>query len=169
MKRPETVRRTSAGLLAALLIAVAVLGLGASPAAAKNAVPFSASFAGAAIAAPDFSSVTFSGSGHATQLGVSTSAGYLVLTAAPSPCAGGVPNDQYETFTAANGDTLSIISTDVGCPVDATGFRFHGTGNWTVTGGTGRFSDATGSGTLEGHADFLAGTFSFDLTGSIAY
>jgi hypothetical protein len=37
-----------------------------------------------------------------------------------------------------------------------------------VTGGTGRFSGATGQGTYNGSADFGAGTFTVDLNGMLA-
>lgn len=38
------------------------------------------------------------------------------------------------------------------CPTGP--FTFHGTGTWTVAGGTDRFDGVTGEGTIEGDADF---------------
>jgi len=48
-----------------------------------------------------------------------------------------------QTLTAANGDTLTLS-----CQQTATlnAGVYHGTDQWTVIAGTGRFSDATGSG-----------------------
>jgi hypothetical protein len=37
-----------------------------------------------------------------------------------------------------------------------------------LTGGTGRFAGAIGGGTAEGGADFNAGRFAMDLTGTLA-
>lgn len=42
------------------------------------------------------------------------------------------------------------------------------TGTYTVTGGTGAFANATGSGTVETQADLCAGTFVSTLTGTIS-
>lgn len=42
------------------------------------------------------------------------------------------------------------------------------TGTYTVTGGTGAFANATGSGTFEGHFDLCAGTGSSMYTGTIS-
>jgi hypothetical protein len=36
-----------------------------------------------------------------------------------------------------------------------------------VSAGTGRFSNATGSGTIDGYADFNQGTFNFHFSGTI--
>jgi hypothetical protein len=45
--------------------------------------------------------------------------------------------------------------------------QFRGTGTWVVTGGTGRFSDATGSGTITGGANFITQMFTFEMSGTI--
>jgi hypothetical protein len=77
-----------------------------------------------------------------------------------------VANVNTETLRAADGETLSIRSVDVGCP---TGLgRFHGTGNWSVVGGTGRFAGAEGGGFADGNGNLIAGTFEMTLTGAIA-
>jgi hypothetical protein len=156
----------------ALLIALGTIGTGANPAHAAQMVPFSGSYSGTArFTGP--SSAAFSGTGIATYLGSSTNSGAVVITGSVGPgpvCAnGGLPNTNTETFTAANGDVLVITSTDVACVIDPSNlYRFHGTGNWVVTGGTGRFSGATGSGTLDGQGYFDLGTFSFQATGVIS-
>jgi hypothetical protein len=59
-----------------------------------------------------------------------------------------------------------VTSVDVGCLISPG--LYHGTGTWTVTGGTGRFSGATGQGTLDGTSDVNQGKFSIRLTGVIS-
>ena len=72
-----------------------------------------------------------------------------------------------ETLTAANGDTLTILCNQVLEEVSPGVYR--GTDTWTVIGGTGRFSDATGSGSGETHVDLNVDTFSKVMTGDITY
>jgi hypothetical protein len=68
-------------------------------------------------------------------------------------------------LTAANGDQLVIRMVDVACPTGSV--TFHGTGRWTVVGGTGRFEGVTGEGTMDGDADFETDTFALTLTGTL--
>ena len=81
----------------------------------------------------------------------------------------GVPTEDIlvETLTAANGDTL-IIKCDQILEVVGPGV-FRGTDTWTVIGGTGRFSSATGFGSGVTNVDLNVGTFTKDLTGRIDY
>jgi hypothetical protein len=72
-----------------------------------------------------------------------------------------------ETLTAANGDTLIILCNQVLEEISPGVFR--GTDTWTVIGGTGRFSAATGSGTGETNVDLNAGTFIKEMSGTISY
>lgn len=92
--------------------------------------------------------------------------GRAYISGPDSSCPGGVANLNVEMLTAANGDTLTISSQDVACPTGPG--RYHGTGQWTVIGGTGRFSETTGQGSYDGSADFNAGTFVIDLTGALS-
>jgi hypothetical protein len=46
---------------------------------------------------------------------------------------------------------------------------FRRTGNWTVVDGSGRFADASGSGTVVGGGKFIEGAIEFSLTGEITY
>jgi hypothetical protein len=152
--------------LVAVLIALGAMGIRArSVAASGGQVPFNGSYSGTATLTSS-TSATFSGTGIATQLGFSTNKGNSVVTGPDNSCPGGLANNHYETLTAANGDTLTLISYDVACPTSP--WMFHGTGHWVVTGGTGRFSGAAGQGTFDGHSDFNQGVFSFQLTGTIS-
>lgn len=138
-------------------------------------VPFSATFSGKARFDPPSAPTRalFDGSGEATHLGATTNMGVLApMQFVPVPdCALGVgiPHTHLETLTAANGDQLLLEMIDLACPVDQTFMRFHGTGNWTVVGGSGRFADASGSGTAVGEGDFIKGEYEFSLDGEIAY
>ena len=153
-------------LAAVILIAAWVIGFGMTPAyAASHQVPFSASYAGA-ISFASNGVWLLNGNGIATHMGRSANAGYLVFTAVPVDCTGGVPSDNHETLTAANGDTLAIVSHDVACPAGPN--LYKGSGIWEVLGGTGRFTGATGGGTFVGYADLNQETFRFQWTGTIS-
>src|SRR4029078_6471865 len=70
-----------------------------------------------------------------------------------------------DTLTAANGDKdMTAINMQL-CPI-APGI-YHGVGTYVVTGGTGRFANATGSGVFEGTGNFKTGTIICALRGSI--
>jgi hypothetical protein len=166
-----TRKRLTLILLVTMVIPLGALGIRAVSvsAAATHDVPFTGTYSGAASFTDPSVGSFFSGNGIATHLGASTNQGHAVLTGADSSCPGGIANTHYETLTAANGDTLSLTSYDVACPITATSpGMFHGTGHWVVTGGTGRFSRASGQGTFDGHSDFNQGIFSFQLTGTIS-
>jgi hypothetical protein len=152
-------------LMVAMLIALGIVGMGATPASAAHMIPFVGGYSGTAAFASD-GTPRFRGTGIATYLGKSTNEGYVVFTSGAPSCAGGVPNDQYETLTGANGDSITIVSHDVACPIGPS--QYHGTGNWQVVGGTGRFNGATGEGTLDGKSDFSKGTFGFVVIGKIS-
>lgn len=72
-----------------------------------------------------------------------------------------------ETMTAANGDSLTILCNQTLEEISPGVFR--GMDEWTVIGGTGRFSNASGSGTGETQVDLNTGTFTKELTGAISY
>jgi hypothetical protein len=152
---------------AAIVIAVGTLLCPVSASAATHPLPFRATFSGTAqLTSP--TSASFAGNGSATHLGRVTTVGNAVVTGLTNTiCPAGFANTNVntETLTAANGDTLTIASDDEGCPTGPG--QYHGTGHWTVTGGTGRFSGATGDGSFDGHSDFGAGTFAIDLTGTL--
>jgi hypothetical protein len=162
---------TRKGLMLALLVtmviplgAVGIRAISVSAAGAHD-VPFKGSYSGtAAFTSP--TTITFSGTGIATHLGSGANEGHVVLTGPDSSCPGGIANVNYETLRAANGETLLLTSYDVACPISPG--ALHGTSHWVVTGGTGRFSGASGQGTIDGHADLNRGVFSFQVTGSLS-
>jgi hypothetical protein len=68
---------------------------------------------------------------------------------------------------AANGDEFHYDYLGGSGVDDVTGLSFFW-GDWTVTGGTGRFAGATGGGTYEGTADVSLGTGQITLVGEIS-
>ena len=154
-------------LVAAMLIVPWVIGLGTTSvyAAGNHQVPFKGSYSGSVVFGSNGAPL-FNGTGIASHLGRSTNQGYVVFTTGSSTCTGGVPNDNYETLTAANGDSFTIVSHDVACPTGPG--QYHGSGDWEVLGGTGRFAGATGQGTFDGNSDFNRGVFDIQLIGTIS-
>ena len=149
-----------------LFLAVGAVGLTAHPAAAASTqVPFVGTYSGAAAFTSE-TTVSFSGTGVSTIIGLSANEGQIVITGPDTSCPGGLANVHTDTLTAANGDSLTFIAHDVACPTGPG--EFHGTGHFVITGGTGRFRGATGQGTVAGRADFNEGRFRFTLTGTIS-
>lgn len=154
------------GVVATAVIAGTVLVAGGHAAyASQPQVPFKATLAGIA-AMTSQTTVSFTGTGIASHMGRITNAGRVVFTGSDPSCPNAIANVNTETLTTNAGDTLTIVSKDVACPTGPG--AFHGTGQWHVTGGTGRLAGTTGHGTADGGADFNAGTFTFTLTGTIA-
>jgi hypothetical protein len=150
------------------LLALGVLGLGASAASADSSqIPFTASYSGSATWTSP-TTIALAGTGNATHMGRVTNEGIVYLTNFNSPCPDGpdgVASINVETLTAADGDSLMIRSEDVACPTGSG--LYQGTGHWTVTGGTGRFSGATGEGPFAGTADLNQGLFTSRPTGTL--
>ncbi len=127
------------GLVAALAVSLASV---VSAVAADT--PFKGTFNGVETGETAFPirSVTREGAGTATYLGKYTShlTGQINLL---TRHATGV-----ETFTAANGDTLTTTVEGDATPTTTPGV-ISVVEDYTITGGTGRFADATGTFTLE--------------------
>ena len=151
--------------LALLFTAVLLALLVPQPVRAQTEKPFNANFITKFIAVVegDFLHVTVTGPGQASYLGntkaftdnqfVSLIDGSITAT---------------YTLTGANGGTLTLDFVAQGTNVDG-GATFAG--SYTIVGGTGRFSGATGSGFLVGGALFLTSTDgigSFAIAGTIS-
>jgi len=161
--RPQTqivINRIGA-LVIAMLAAVAI-GASAAHAATSVSVVFQSS---GKVAFTGLTTVRFVGAGTSTPYGPIESRGVATITGLGLTCLVGLVNTNVETFTTSTGDALTITSKDLGC---ANGIAtFHGLGHWTVTGGTGLFAGAQGSGVMEGDVSFLAGTFAIVATGTL--
>jgi hypothetical protein len=153
------------GILAMMFV------LGTSPAVfASTAVPFNGSGSGT-FAFTSQTTLALSGTGHYTHLGLTTLSFIGTISPLPAACAGGFNAVEQDTYIAANGDKVYLTVNDVLCPTSAAGV-FSVIGSFTVTGGTGRFADASGSGTITASTTFItgtSGTFSGTTAGTISY
>src|SRR5256712_3933249 len=147
-----------------------VMVLAAFPAVfATHATPFNGSFSGSFHLTSSGTKATVTGSGVREHMGETSFAASSTITGSAS-CDRGSTATEQETFTAANGDKVFTSSNDVLCPTSADTFQING--SWTITGGTGRFEDASGTGTFQASGIFTsstAGTFSLTATGTINY
>jgi hypothetical protein len=146
---------------ATFAVVFALLAVFAASTLAKGGSPLKASFAGSA----GFTSPTtgeYNGTGKSTFLGKSQVHGEIQVTGAPS-CEGGFTATHNDTITAANGDKLYMQVTEDACPTAPGAFRCIGT--YMITGGTGEFSQATGTGVFEGDVDFAQGKFQLTYSG----
>ena len=144
----------------------AVFILTPAPGIAVDQVPFSASFGTeftSEFVPPFYLRVFVTGEGNASHMG-RTSA---VTTDQLINLEDGTGTATY-TLTGANRDTVVIAITAQNTDIPG-GVMFAG--DYTVTGGTGRFYGATGSGSIAGSALFTGptnGVGSFTLAGTIS-
>ncbi len=91
------------------------------------------------------------GTGTATYLDAFTSTGFVgLVSAVVSGSQARFTNIESLVFTAANGDTLELADSYTGIHDFTTNVVSILSAHWVVTGGTGRFRDATGNGTIIG-------------------
>ena len=143
------------------------LALSAIAASASHNLPFRLGDEGT-ITFTGPTTATTDGTGNATHMGRITSDGSLTIVGQVS-CNGnevGFAAEMQDTFTAANGDKVMTAITMQLCPI-APGI-YHGIGAYVVTGGTGRFARATGSGVFDGTGNFNTGTIICALNGTIS-
>ena len=100
-------------------------------------------------------------------LGIKRMQGAIAVTgpASSSVCgsAGGFGAQHADTLTSADGSRLFLRVLENACQ-EGPG-AYHCIGTYTVTGGTGRFAGATGSGGFDGHVSFNPdGSGSFQAT-----
>jgi hypothetical protein len=138
----------------ALVAVVALLGAVPQQAAAKGPVPFHATTTEAVVVVPcdpNHFCISITGSGHATHLGKISEAANAAVDLVNIPAPGCNIATETMTLTGATGDSISLSLHGTGCwtsPTTQTILLFY-----VVTGGTGRFSGATGSGTETVHSD----------------
>jgi hypothetical protein len=141
--RPHSMSTGGSAMRAAFMALVLVLSL-ASPVAAGDQVPFKGSLVGTATVTPltpPLASVLIEATGNATQLGEFTvEIPHLVNQATR------IVTGTY-LFTAANGDTLTASFSGQATLVGPGVLSVAETA--VITGGTGRFADATGSFTTD--------------------
>jgi hypothetical protein len=152
-------------ILAVLTLLVAV---GSLPAAfATSAVPFDGHMSGSSIAiSPTSNHIT--ATLYLEHLGKSHLVGTTSVTG-QTRC-GGFVGTETDIITAANGDEIFVFGNGVSCPTSPT--VFHDNVTFTVTGGTGHFTGASGSGTV--HTTIVitsetTSTFTAIIDGTISY
>ena len=159
-------------LIRTLLAALTAFVLTAPPTATaapttpfKSDITAQASFAETSV--PGVFNVTTSGVGHASHLGKVTLSTTETLDFVTTPETLLV-RDGRLVMIAANGDELHWAYEGTGSPPDEEGISVL-TGTFLITGGTGRFADATGSGTFHGTGNAVTGVAIVSYRGSITY
>jgi hypothetical protein len=147
------------------LLAGVTLVFAPQPSIAGDQVPFRADFNTVFESTVNFPivSVHVTGDGEATHLGRTA----IETTDQVVNLLTGAATATYH-FTAANGDEV-VVELDFLALPTPTGFTL--TGTWAISGGTGRFTNASGSGTIEGRADFTGptgGVGQFTMIGTIS-
>jgi hypothetical protein len=170
MKNRNMQFKPSARLLIPLLLTcfAAVFILAPTPAAARDMVPFNGTVSGyvesqsGTECEPSAHVINF---GHANQLGAFTgTADFVTHPCDPDPdlCENNIPYTGTFDWFAANGDEIFGTFEGYLCPTETPGvYDNHETAE--VTGGTGRFANATGHFELAGQLDFTTNPPSFVL------
>jgi hypothetical protein len=155
--------RTAAASLGVLaLVGTGLVGQ-AQSAAASTTTHFHAAWTGSVkVVLPN--TFVFDLAGPSDPMGATSTHAVATVNGLGLSCLAGLANTNVVTITAADG-TLTLTSLDVGCPTGVG--TFHGTGDYTVTGGTGRYAGATGEGTLNGHANILTSTADITADGTL--
>jgi hypothetical protein len=146
-----------------LLAAISLIAVFASPAVAREQVPFKGSLALVQTGEVQggFFVVEGSGVGNATKLGR-----YSVTFHEQVDLSAGTATGTYD-FVAANGDILAASFVGHGTPTpDPSLLLLDQVG--TITGGTGRFAGATGTFTLEGVVNLITLNFIGSFDGTIS-
>jgi hypothetical protein len=157
-------------LIVSLLILTSIFGLvSARSAEAAEQVPFDGSFttshATVVPCGPVTVCITLSGVGEARHLGRAEFVKNSLSTRTSTPCSGGLVNTYTAslTLTAADGDIITMSGSGTVC--EGPGL-VQASGIYTVTGGTGRFSGA--SGTIAERFERVGAVVYVSLTGTIA-
>ena len=133
--------------LAPVLVATVAAALFLRPASASadSLVPFHATVSETFTAHPSGPAarcVMAVGTGQAEHLGAITESATIVVDTNPADLQNGcAPEVRTTTLTAANGDVITMHGTGLSCAATSDAHD-----NYTITGGTGRFQSASGSG-----------------------
>jgi hypothetical protein len=169
-KRKERTAMFDARRISVTLVALfALLGAIPTSAAASTEVPFRATLTETSSAAPcggTLLCVTVNGIGQATHLGRTSESSSPVVDTSTSPAPGCFSETRTTTLTAANGDQITLAGPGQVCNTSPTTASTLDT--WTVTGGTGRFSGASGSGTGSAAIDTTTGNAVSVFTGTLS-
>jgi len=167
MKNRNIQFKPTAGLLIPLLLAcfAAVFASAAAPAIAGDTVPFKGTLSGTIISSVPLDEchvlAEIVNGGNATQLGRFTGTAEFILNVCDLTYVGSY------VFTGANGDSISGPFTGTLTPTSIEGV-FDNNELAFITGGTGRFANATGTFNLGGQIDTNTGTFSLPMQGTIS-
>jgi hypothetical protein len=145
-----------------LLAAMSMIAVFASPALAREQVPFKGSLAAVETDVVQGGTLVVNGSGvgKATELGLFTMTFHADVDLSTFIGVGTI------TFTAANGDSLSASFIGQATPTpDPNIFMLQEVA--TITGGTGRFAGATGSFTVQRVINLSTGISSGSFSGMI--
>jgi len=148
---------------ALVLFAMVSLSALAAPSRAADQVPFAGTLDGdvtTALLAPPMVQVDIEASGHANQLGAFTVSIPHLVNRATRTAAGAY------VFTAANGDTLTATFVGQSTPTAPGILTIAEVA--TITGGTGRFADASGGFVTVRVYDTVAGTTTGTFEGTIS-
>lgn len=157
-------------LMATMATAAGLLAAGTNPAraAATQPRPFQSLVSGRILDTATPLTFQLAGSGVASRLGASQHAGPVVINSM-DPATGVITDTLTETFTALNGDTLTLLCQQIATPVAPGSPQLQAVDQWVAIGGTGRFAGVTGSGTGSTFVDLAARTYVKQCIGSISY
>ncbi|AHG89235.1 PEP motif putative anchor domain protein [Gemmatirosa kalamazoonensis] len=156
-------RRTRLPFLAAALSTA----LATVPAHAKPPIAFTGSFTGTVVTAtpgscgPNQVDVNATFSGLFSPFGAATGTQAACVNLGTFDFTGGV-------FTLDFGGGNTLFGTSAGSFVMTAPQVFSGSSTIVIGGGTGMFTEATGTGTTRGTQNLAAGTVAFDATGTVA-
>ena len=88
----------------------------------------------------------------------------------PAACPNGFVATHSDTLTASDGSRVSMTISETSCPRPADPSTYDCTGTYAITGGTGRFTSATGGGRWAGSVAFApdgSATFTTSYSGTL--
>ena len=135
--------------------------------AGNQPVPFKLTDGGD-LAFTSASSANLVGTGISSHTGKGVSSGVINVTGPASSCPNGMAAKIDGALTAPTGDVIRYTVNQQLCP-SATAGIFVGIGSFTITGGTGKFANAKGTGGFNGLGDFVGLKYQCTLDGTISY